>query len=631
MTLPGVSNDILTGTTLTVRLLETTDVHANLLPYDYYADRADAPGALTRLATLIAAARDEAPNCLLFDNGDFLQGAPIGDLPADPDAGWTGPHPAITAMNALGYDAAGLGNHEFNFGLEPLENALADAAFPVTCANALTRRGATAGDDETMVAPFLLLDRRVTDDAGEAHELRIGVVAVVPPQITTWDSHHLSGRVTSRDMVDAVRARLPQMRAAGAQLVVALAHTGIGDGKTRDSAEHAALQLAGLPGIDAVMGGHSHEVFPSETAPVAAGVDAAAGTLHGTPAVLAGFGGRHLGVIDLRLRRNHRGWQVAGHRSEVRPTRPAAATRPVPSDRAVTRVLAPAHRRTLQLMRRPLGETQAPLHTFLTRVTDCAATRLVTRAKRAALEHALRGTPEAALPVLSVSTAFRAGGRAGPRHFTDIPAGPLSRRHVADLYEFPNTLCGLRVTGADLRDWLERSASGFAMVAQGRADQPLFDPAFPGHTFDVVDGLTYRLDLSQPARYDVHGRLVAPRARRIRDLRFNGRPLRGDAEFVVATNSYRAAGGGPYPAWPGRAFLHRGRTLIRDHLADYIRAAGTIRAPDPPAWSFAPMPGASVVFDTGPGIRGHAEELRRLSLEDLGDTENGFARLRLRL
>ncbi|MFX0545028.1 hypothetical protein ACEWPL_005730 [Roseovarius sp. S1116L3] len=193
------------GTVAQLRLLGTTDLHAHLMAYDYYADEGDRPYGLVRIATAIRAARAEAVNTLLFDNGDALQGTPIGDLTTCPNGCWTGPSPVIAAMNQLGYDAAALGNHEFNFGLDWLAGTLRRAQFPFTCANVDPPRAGDGTNASWPVAPHLILEREVSCEDGTRRPLKIGVLGLVPPQITMWDHIHLAGRLEAHDMVVAAR------------------------------------------------------------------------------------------------------------------------------------------------------------------------------------------------------------------------------------------------------------------------------------------------------------------------------------------------------------------------------------------------------------------------------------------
>ncbi|MET4102299.1 2',3'-cyclic-nucleotide 2'-phosphodiesterase/3'-nucleotidase [Roseovarius sp. MBR-78] len=614
------------GTTL--RILATSDVHGHLLPFDYFTCEADTRAGLTRLATLIRRARAEAGanNCVLLDNGDFLQGTALTDLTARPGSGWHGRHPVIRAMNQMGYDAATIGNHEFNFGLDWLEGALVQARFPLVCANAVRALGDGPRDDTAFLPPFTILHRTLCGDNGAARDIRIGVIGLTPPQAATWDHGHLAGRLALRDMVETARAWLPAIRGAGADIVIALAHSGIGAGPDQPMMENAARALARLPGLDALIAGHSHRRFPEAADARIPGADITRGTLHGLPCVNPGFGASHLGQIDLHLAHDRDGWRVTGHRTALLP---ATSAPPCPR---LSRALARAHAHTLRLTARPLGHSRVPLHSYLALARDDPGLALVNAAQRAALATALAGTAPAGLPVLSASAPFRTGGPGGPGHYTDIPAGPLRLRNLADLYGFPNTLCGLLVTGAGLRDWLERAAICFNRIVPGQADQPLLNRDVPGHVFDVIDGLSYAIDLAEPARYDLNGRLADPGARRIRDLRFMGRPVADKDRFAVATNSYRAWGGGPFEALAETTLIHRSERAIRDILAAHIEAAGTV-APTPRAtWRFATMPpGTSALLATGPGLRTYPEEIAALGATETGFDDAGFINLRLPL
>lgn len=285
---------------LSLRLLATTDLHGHLAGYDYFEDRPCIETGLARLASLIGTARAEAVNTLLLDNGDFLQGSPLVDYWARERGLSPGEvHPMIAAMNALCYDAVTVGNHEFNFGLDFTLRALDGAAFPVVSANAVQREGASPAEDETLFAPWVILERDLADAAGQARRLRIGVIGFLPPQTVLWDRALLSGLMSTRGIAEAARAHVPALRAAGADIVVALAHTGIAPEIAPDTPEHeiedAALPLAEVEGIDVIVCGHTHALFPAPGLPPAPGLDPMRGTLCGKPAVLPGRWGSHLG------------------------------------------------------------------------------------------------------------------------------------------------------------------------------------------------------------------------------------------------------------------------------------------------------------------------------------------------
>ncbi|WP_246162425.1 bifunctional 2',3'-cyclic-nucleotide 2'-phosphodiesterase/3'-nucleotidase [Roseovarius faecimaris] len=600
--------------------MQTTDVHANLLDYDYHSDRPVEHYGLVRTATLIRRARAEAANSLLFDNGDFLQGTPLSDIVTRRCRDWQSAHPVIAAMNALGYDAAGLGNHEFNFGLDALRAFLAQTAFPLTCGNALTHLGDDPAQDQHLLPPYLLLRRKLSDRTGIARDLTIGVLGLIPPQVAAWDHYHLAGRLWLRDILQTARHMVPRMRAAGADLVIVLAHSGIEQGPDRPGMENAALPLSRLPGVDAVLAGHTHQVYPPR--PAHGPTDGAA------PIVMAGFRGSHLGVLDLALTARDGRWQVTGTSSEARPV---AAPDPAPPDPALSELLRPAHGATLRLIRHELGQTRRALHSYFALVGQSRALHLVSEAKRAAALEVLKGQTDPALPILSVSTSYKTGGRGGPQYYSDVAPGALFLRHAADLYPFPNVLCIARITGAELRDWLERSASVFQQITPGPMPQPLHTGEMPGHAFDVITGVTYEIDLSRPALYDAQGNRRATGPGRIRRLTHDGAPVTDAQPFLIVTNNYRANGGGPFRPLGKEQILHTGEVQVVDLLIRHLKAASPLDPVDAPNWRFAPLPGAEVIFDTGPGVRAYPEDIAALGATDLGDTDAGFARFSLRL
>jgi len=613
-----------------LRILETTDVHANLLPYDYYTNRPVTHYGLACTATLIETARNECPNTLLFDNGDYLQGTPISDLTAMDRDQKAEVHPVILAMNTLKYDAANIGNHEFNFGLEWLQNSLQGADFPITCANLLNSSKTDDADPEPLFPPYLLLNREVQDASGRHHPLCIGVIGLAPPQITTWDHYHLQDSVLSLDMIKTARQLVPTMRANGADLVIALAHTGIDTGPVHPMMENAAFHLGKVPGIDAILAGHTHEVFPSQKHAQADGVQTEQGTLNGTPTIMAGVRGSHLGVLDLHLSRSDAGdWVVIRTTSRV-----TSLSETTPVDPTLKSILAPIHQATLKLTSRPLGHTSRALHSYLALAGPDAATALVNDAQTRAAARLLRGSPDEGTPILSATAPFQSGGRAGPGYYTDIPPGPLCMRDAANLYTFPNLLCAIRLTGADIRDWLERAAIAFYQIKPGEPDQMLCDPTIPAHHFDSISGLSYEIDLTAPPRYNLSGQVLDDRATRIRKLSYQGEPLRDDQQFILATNNYRAFGGGQFAAIRPDQLALTGSQLIRDKVADHIRNLGDSqesRPPAPPIWRFCPMPGTEVLFDTGPGLRAYPQDIVAIDARDLGDTKTGFMRLALPL
>jgi len=619
-----------------LRIMETTDIHVNLYPYDYYADKPVDTVGLSRTASLIDAIRAEAANSMLLDNGDFLQGTPMGDWMAFDKGMKEGDlHPVMAAMNQLGYEASTLGNHEFNYGLDFLAKSLAGANFPVVCANVAKTRGADPTKDQLLLKPYVILDKTLTDGAGQSHPIRIGIIGFVPPQIMVWDSKNLEGKVEARDILEAARAWVPVMREEGCDLVIALSHSGIGTAAPEEGLENASVPLAAIDGIDALMTGHAHLVFPSPTFAGFDAVDVDKGTLNGKPAVMGGYWGSHMGLIDLMLERDGSEWRVLGHEVEARPIYERSADRKVTAlvsdDQRILDSVSDAHAATLAYVRRPVGETDAPLYSYFALVADDPSVQIVSNAQIWYMQQMLADTKWKDLPLLSAAAPFKAGGRNGPEYYTDVPKGAVAIKNVADLYLYANTVRAVEISGAEVKDWLERSAGMFNQITPGSTDQPLLNPGFPSYNFDVIDGVEYQIDLGQPSKFDTDGNVVAPAASRIVNLTYQGKPVDPAARFVVATNNYRAGGGGKFPGADGSTVIFEAPDTNRDVLVRYIVEKGTVSPSADGNWSFAPMPGTSVIFETGPKAAQYAGQVRTLTLSAVDTDDQGFARYRIAL
>jgi 2',3'-cyclic-nucleotide 2'-phosphodiesterase/3'-nucleotidase len=554
--------------TVDLTILATTDVHNNYLDYDYFTDMPTEQTGLVRIATAIKEIRGQEPNVLLFENGDSIQGNPFGEFLAKnpPQEGEVSP--IMTLLNAMRYDAMVLGNHEFNFGLPYLNSVISGANFPVLGANVVTHfTGAP------YFRPYTILVRNMTDRDGNLQSLRIGVLGVLTPQITTWDGAWLRGQARTLDGYETALRYVPEMKAAGADIVVVLAHTGIQDFPRKGGEENFAYFLTEIPGVDVVITGHSHEKFPGRAFERIKGADIQKGTINGIPVIMGGSFADTLGAISLTVRRGIDGWTRLDGGGRLIPVYDSAARKAnFAADPELSALLAPQHQAVLEYIRSPVGSGEEgeaaggsltePLTSFFAVIRDDYSVQIINEAQIRYAEQVLASTAHAGLPILSAAAPFKAGGRQGPRYYTNVPAGPLAIKNIADLYVFPNTVVILKLTGAGIKEWLEHSAGQFNQLDTGnQGEQFIQNDDFPTYLFDVIDGngpsaLTYKIDTTQPAKYSRDGNVVNPGAQRIRDLRFNGAPIRADQEFALVTNNYRAYGGGNFPGGsPGNIIL----------------------------------------------------------------------------
>lgn len=564
--------------TAKVRILETTDLHMQILPYDYFADNATPNIGLIPLAGLIEAHRsDPTVTALLFDNGDFLQGNPLADHIAslnDPAQ----VHPMIGAMNMLSYDAVGLGNHKFNYGLPFLTGALKHAAFPVVCANVKQADGAE------FLPPSTLITKQIICDDGQQRELKVGVIGLVTPLITIWDRSILDGAVYATDIVETAAKLAPRLRAQGADIIVALCHAGIAETQWQCGMENAAVPLSTVPDIDVLLAGHTHDQFPNVWAAGNGQVDPERGRLNGKPAVMAGFYGSHLGVITLDLAWDENRWMITKSTSHLE--QPCEAPLSALQQQLMT-LVTPAHKKTLRHIAQPVAKTEVPINSHFATTAPNLSLELLADAQTAALRRAAYGQDWAHLPILSAVAPFRARARGGPAHYIDISAGDLTLKDASAIYPFSNQIYAVRRNGAQIADWLEKVAAFFLTVNLGKTRQPLIGTDHPPYCFDVIYGLTYEFDISVPIK-------------RLRNLCFQGEPVAADAEFVVATNSYRANGGGDFFVAAETDLLYRSTRSIREILIDSLRETATTHRAPREVWRFSPLGGTHAQFLSAP-------------------------------
>ena len=619
--------------TVHLRILETTDIHANVSAFDYFKNRETDQFGLVRAASLIRAARKEVSNTVLVDNGDLLQGSPMGDYMAAHGLHKGELHPAYKVMNPLGYDVGNVGNHDFNYGLAYLKEATDGAQFPYVSANVVD-----ADSGKTLFSPYVIKSKTFIDTDGHKQTVKVGYIGFVPPQIMQWDRKNLEGKVKALDIIETARKLVPQMRAQGADVVVAIAHSGLSDQPYTHMAENVVWQLSQIDGIDALAFGHAHGVFPGSSFAGRPGIDIDKGTINGVPAVMAGRWGSHVGVIDLVLDNRGGHWQVSAGQAAVRAIFDRGADTPlVDVDTTMMAAIAEEHNKTRSFMNEPAGKSASAMYSYLALVQDDPTIQIVNDAQKAYVEKMIGDHPELqGIPVLSAMAPFKVGGRKNdPTNFTEVEKGTLSRRNIADLYLYPNVLVALKLTGKQVREWLERSAGQFNRVdVDSRQPQHLLNwETFRTYNFDVIDGVDYQIDVTKPARYDANGMQVSD-SHRIVGLTYAGRPVRDAQPFILATNNYRAYGGGQFPGSGEDAAVLVSpdsiRTILARYIAEQTRQHTMVAPVADNNWKLAAVSSQqplSVLFETSPSDKAakFIAEHARYRMTQKGIDNSGFA------
>ncbi|GAL37804.1 2',3'-cyclic-nucleotide 2'-phosphodiesterase [Vibrio maritimus] len=589
-----------------LRIIETTDIHTNVMDYDYYKDKPSQKIGLTRAATLVKEARGEVTNSVLVDNGDLLQGSPMGDYMASKGIKPGEIHPVYKAMNQLDYDVGNIGNHEFNYGLEFLKTSLEGANFPYISANVFDKK---TGDH--YFKPYLIKTHTFKDTDGNAHDVKVGYIGFVPPQIMVWDKKNLEGKVFAEDIKASAEKLVPQMKKEGADIIVAIPHSGVSSDPYKAGAENSTYYLSEVEGIDAIAFGHSHAVFPGKGFDNIQGVDNEKGTINGVAAVMPGRWGSHVGVMDLVLEQDGDSWKVADAQTEARPIFDAANKKPIAkADQGIVDAVKGDHSATRDFVNQPIGKANDVMYSFLALVQDDPTVQIVNLAQKDYVETMIQGDPDLdGLPVLSAAAPFKAGGRKNdPANFTEVESGQLTFRNAADLYLYPNTLVALKVTGKEVKEWLECSAGQFKQIdANSNKPQSLIDwDGFRTYNFDVMDGVEYQIDVTKPARYDGNCKLLDEGSERIVGLTYNGKPIDMKQTFIIATNNYRAYSN-KFPG-TGSDFIafdspDENRSIVANYISKVSKEKGEVTPSADNNWSFAPISTSAkldVRFETSP-------------------------------
>jgi 2',3'-cyclic-nucleotide 2'-phosphodiesterase / 3'-nucleotidase len=542
----------------TLTVMGTTDLHGNVFNWDYFADKEfDDSGhndiGLAKISSLVTAVREQhgAHRTLLLDAGDTIQGTPLAYYYAKVEPITRRKvHPMAAAMNAIGYDAAALGNHEFNYGIPLLRTFEQQLRFPLLGANAIdSRTGRPA------FKPYVVKTVWRTGTA----PLRVGILGLTNPGIAIWDKANVEGKMTFPGLVEQAEVWVPKMRRAGVDLVIVSAHSGADTSSSYGDAlpypENAATLVAEqVPGIDAILVGHAHVEIPQRLV-----VNKATGKQVVITEPL--FWGKRLSLLDFDLEWAPRGgWTLKAARSQV------INSNTVAEDPKIVKLLTADHAKVVTYVNSKVGTNKQAMSAATARYEDVAALDFINYVQAVEVKKAL---PANTLPVLALAAPFNRAAA--------IPAGAVSIRDVAGLYIFDNTLLAVRLTGAQLKDYLEFSARYFKQVTTAGpvpADSVTNAPTTtapngtPDYNYDIAAGL------DAPLTYDID--LAKPAGDRIVGLSYAGTPITPTQEFAVAVNNYRQSGGGGFPHISTAPVLLDQQREIRQLMIDWVKETGEI-------------------------------------------------------
>ncbi|TKA10797.1 bifunctional metallophosphatase/5'-nucleotidase [Actinacidiphila oryziradicis] len=547
--------------TYSFSVLGTTDLHGHVFNWDYftnaeYTDTAQNDVGLAKISTLVNQVRKEkgCHRTLLIDAGDIIQGTQLSYYYArvDPITGTDGKrgpkHPMALAMNHMGYDAAALGNHEFNYGIPTLRKFQQQINFPLLGANAL--------DAKTLKPAFPPYTvKRIKVPHGP--DIKVGILGLTNPGIAIWDKSNVQGQMTFPGLVDQAKIFVPKLRSLGCDVVILTDHSGLDGGTSYGDAlpypENASSDVAAqVPGIDAILVGHTHKEVPSRTV---------TNTETGRTVVLSEpyMWGMRLSVFDFALELKKGRWEVTSVTADVLNANSAA------EDPEVVKLVKAEHDAVVAYVNQVIGTSKVAMSSTESTYKDTPIIDLVNRVQTDTVKAGLAGTAYASLPVLSEASCFSRTGA--------IPAGDVTLRDVAGLYIYENTLDARLLTGAQVRDYLEFTAAYYVQTpADAVIDVAKLTNANSrwDYTYDMVSGVSYEIDIAQPE------------GSRIKNLTYGGAALDDSAQFVLAVNNYRANGGSNYPHVAAATSVWSSSDEIRNTIIAWVKANGTI---DPTAFA----------------------------------------------
>jgi 2',3'-cyclic-nucleotide 2'-phosphodiesterase/3'-nucleotidase len=548
------------GTTARITIMGTSDLHANVVNWDYYKDAVyddGRPGVptnavgLARVASLVKQVRADRgrDNTLLFDAGDTIQGTPLGFYYAtvDPVTVSGAMHPVAAQMNALGYDAVALGNHEFNYGLDFLDHWISQMDAPVLAANAVH-----AGTKVPRYTPYTITSMKVA----KGHPpVKVGVLGLTNPGVVIWDKANVSGEVEVLDLVETAERWVRVMKAEGAHIVVVSAHSGESGLSTYGSdlpIENAAKLVAEqVADVDVVLFGHAHAEIPER---LVTNLVTGAEVIMSEPKNW----GQRLSVFDLDLRYSRGKWSVAEHRAHL------LNANTVVDDPEFVALVRDQHDAVVDYMHSEVAVSTEEMLAAESCWKDTAILDYVNEVQTETVRAAVAGTAEASLPIISIAAPFNRAA--------SFPQGEVTIKDVAGLYIYDNTLMASVLTGRQVKDYLEFSAEYFKLVTP---DAPV-DPAAwtnaatprsaftPDYNYDQLSGVEYTIDLSKPV-----GQRISP-------LTYAGAPVADGQQFLVAVNNYRQSGGGGFPHIATAPVVYNAQVAIREAIVAYASAQGTI-------------------------------------------------------
>lgn len=553
-TVTSVIDNRIKSDSVDIAVLATSDLHGNIFPWDYNSAK-EANQGLAKISTYVNQVKAQNPNVVLVDDGDSIQGTPLSYYYDKIDT--TSEYPMAKVMGAMGYDTWTLGNHEFNYGLDVLNRVISDMEkekIHVLSAN-------TYNDDGTnFVKPYII--KTISTAKGDVN---VGILGLTTKAIPSWeDKAHYAG-LQFKDLVDEANKWVPQVRADGADLVVVTAHSGeeaAADTLPENEIKAIATKVAG---IDAIVAGHTHKKIAQDNFTNPAGQ-----TVLVTEPRNAG---QDVCQIDFTLSKDaNNKWVIANKASKV-----VTIDSTIAADPNIIKIAQPYQDATLAYVATKIGTATGDFLGDKQMVSETALMDLINKVQK----HYAKTDLSIAAPLSSSAKILQ---------------GDVTIQDMMGVYVYENFLYGIKMTGKQLKNWMEWSDRYYQQVSSS-SDPIIKDKTLnvPDYNLDQLYGATYSIDLTQPV------------GSRIKNLKVKGQLVKDDDVFTVAINNYRFNGGGSFLAQAGianpeitfdSAKQYGDDGQVRNLMIKYVQEVGTITPSVENEWAISTTPVTSEQTNT---------------------------------
>ena len=496
--------------TVHITILGTTDIHGNIYNWSYEDGQEVDNIGLAKIHSVVKKVRAENPNTILLDNGDTIQGTILTDDLYNTNLEL--PNPMIDVMNFMEYDAMTLGNHEFNFGLNLIDKIKNEAKFPIMAANAKYKN-----DGSNFAEPYTIK---------EVNGIKVGIIGLTNPNIPRWDGPKVT-ELEFNKLAETTKLYVEELKDK-TDIIIATIHAGL-DAEYGDDGVREVIERC--PEIEAFIVGHDH-VTKAET-------------VNNTVVGGAQDAGRQVVRFDLYLKKDGSKWNVENKKVEIIETKDYEASN------ELKEYAKEYHEETLEFLTDVIGTATDDFHPA----------------------SEVPGIPEAQIKDTAVidlinnvqleSTEADIAAAALFKFDSNIKKGPITYASIFDIYKYPNTLIGIEVTGKELKDYMEWSASYYNTYKDGDVTIS-FDPNIRGYNYDMFQGVDYKVDISKP------------KGERIVDLKFKGKPVQNNDTFKLAINNYRYGGLKDMGIISGEPYFESDPISLRSYIAQHIEQKGTI-------------------------------------------------------